>query len=196
MSGDLREVLKKSLLSESYGAGAVGGKMKKKPKKAKADDKLKSLVKQIMKEEMAQGAGMRITVTKKKKKSKKGGFIGKHPMDYTGGCDDCCKHCGGLLAGGPVGGTEYVEKCKMVRKKSKPMKQLFPHQSAMKALTGVKFSNKNIRMSAVSALANTLFNEKLSVAKNAKVMREEFIKTILPDFAERGWIISIPESFQ
>lgn len=195
MSGDLREVLKKSLLSESYGAGAVGGKMKKKPKKAKADDKLKSLVKQIVKEEMAQGAGMRITVTKKKKKSKKGGFIGKHPMDYTGGCDDCCKHCGGLLAGGPVGGTEYVEKCKIVRKKAKPMKQLFPHQSAMKALTGVKFSNKNLRMSVVSALAK-LFDENLSVAKNAKVMREEFIKTILPDFAERGWIVSIPESFQ
>lgn len=198
MEPDLREVLKKAVLSESYGAGTVGGKvMKKKRSKAgvsnlsmlgpvENSNRLKSLVKEMIDEEIAKGGLM----MKKKRSSRRvptaggpvGGFIGKHPIEYSGGCDHC-SCCGGAL-----GGAEYEERCRMVRKKAKPMKHLFPYQAAMKAMTGIKFNNRTKRTMEVNELAESTFDPKLSIAANAKRMREYFIQYRLPDLVEEGWI--------
>lgn len=198
----MRQVIKEASLAQQRAAGAVGG-----------SNKLRSLVEQMIDEKIAQGAGMKIKVRvpKKKKRSSRsvpaGGFIGKHPMDYSGGCDECC-HCGGLLAGGPVGGIarkplkegyEYVEECRKVQKKinrrqkAKTVAHLLPYNAAQKALAGIKFNNKTKRQMEITDLAQSAFSPDMSVAANSKRMREWFVQYRLPELIQEQWIVSIPE---
>lgn len=174
MEEDLRSVLKKAVLAESYGAGPVGGKGLLKRKGA-------------LKNKMKSGDGELVKLVRGIIKSEMGGGFMKHAMDY-GGCDHCC---GSGAVGGTLGGkAEYREVCKKIRSKSAPNKQLFPYHAAQKALKGIKFANATRRKLELSELAS-MFNPELSVAKNAKLMREYVVDDLLPVLESEGMIKSI-----
>lgn len=159
---DLREALKKAILSENYdGAGAVGGISRSKPKKSKKSKKtggfsslsmlgpvenskkLQSLVRQMINEEIASG--------------EKGGFHGIHPVEKC----NCDCHGGGMVGG--------MKKKAPAKKKLSP--HLFPHNSAIKALKGIKFNSKHERQAVINHLA-TMYNHAETRPQNVKYMKE------------------------
>lgn len=198
MEGDLREVLKRAIYAEgagSVGGGPVGGRAKKKKKggisplsmlgtvemtSPKQHDKLQSLVKQMIHEEIKQQGGRAsydvFRKTKKSsvpaKKSKKGGFHGMHPIEmvkemideYEPECSCHCKIHGSGPVAGKLGG--------MIKKKKKALSpHLFPHNSAVKALKGIKFNSREERQAVINHLAS-MYNHMATRPENVKFMKE------------------------
>jgi hypothetical protein len=163
MESELRKVLKNAVLSEQYGAGPVGGKKmsKKKLLMPRSSDTSDDRLVGLMRGVI--------------KEELKAGFM-KHPMNY-GGCDHCC-------GSGAVGGADLpAPVCKKVC--TRP--QLYPYQAAQKALKGVKFKVPMRRKLELAELAS-MFNPELSVAKNAKLMREYLDDYVLPELSNLGMV--------
>lgn len=132
-------------------------------------DSLKSLVKQMISEEIAKGGGNVGGIMKKK--SKKGGFHGVHPIEimledhmYGSGM------VGGRVGSGMVGGEECMCPAK-VRAKRKLGPGLYPYNAAVQALKGIKFPTKQDRQKTLRDFAS-LYDHSMTRAENIKMMKD------------------------